>query len=66
MLVLPRQTVRDLQDRLWVVEAAVTDARIALEERASAAAARRVLDELLRAVDDVVPLWREPDQPLPR
>jgi hypothetical protein len=65
VLVLPRQSVRDLQDRLWIVEAAVTDARIALDERASAAAARRVLDELLQAVEDLVPLWRAPDDHSP-
>jgi hypothetical protein len=65
VLVLPRQSVRDLQDRLWIVEAAVTDARIALDERASATAARRVLDELLQAVEDLVPLWRAPDDHSP-
>ncbi|MDQ1631684.1 MAG: hypothetical protein QOC80_1656 [Frankiaceae bacterium] len=62
---LPRQSVRDLQDRLWIVEAAVTDTRIALDERASATAARRVLDELLQAVEDLVPLWRAPDDHSP-
>ncbi|HSP36255.1 MAG TPA: hypothetical protein VLR26_00700 [Frankiaceae bacterium] len=60
VLVLPRRAVHDLQDRLWVVEAAVDDARLALTERASAQAAQQVLDQLIAAVQDAVPLWREP------
>jgi hypothetical protein len=60
VLVLPRAAVHDLQDRLWLVEAAVDDARTAVAEAASAAACRRVLAELVAALDDTVPLWREP------
>jgi hypothetical protein len=60
VLVLPRRAVHDLQDRLWLVEAAVDDARTAVDERASAGACRRVLAELVAALDGTVPLWREP------
>jgi hypothetical protein len=60
VLVLPRRAVHDLQDRLWVVEAAVDDARLALTEGASARAARQILEQLVAAVQDAVPLWREP------
>src|SRR3954471_8547295 len=50
VLVLPRITVHDLQDRLWLVEAAVDDARTAIGEAASADACRRVLAELVAAL----------------
>jgi hypothetical protein len=60
VLVLPRAAVHDLQDRLWLVEAAVDDARTAIAESASADACRRVLAELVAALDETVPLWREP------
>jgi hypothetical protein len=61
VLVLPRAAVHDLQDRLWLVEAAVDAACTAVTESASAGACRRVLAELVAAVEDTVPLWREPD-----
>jgi hypothetical protein len=60
VLVLSRRAVHDLQDRLWVVEAAVDDARLALAEHASTRAARQVLEQLVAAVQDAVPLWRDP------
>src|SRR4051812_16155583 len=40
VLVLPRAAVHDLQDRLWLVEAAVDDARTAVDEAASSGAGR--------------------------
>jgi len=58
--VLPRAAAHDLQDRLWLVEAAVDDARTAIAEAASAAASRSVLAELVAALKETVPLWREP------
>lgn len=61
VLVLPRRAVHDLQDRLWLVEAAVDDARTAVDEEASATACRRVLAELVAAVEGTVPLWRDPE-----
>jgi hypothetical protein len=59
VLVLSRTGVHGLQDRLWLVEAAVDDARTAVQESASAEACRRVLAELVAAVEDTVPLWRD-------
>lgn len=60
VLVVPRRAVDELQDRLWLVEAALDDARTALDEDASTVAYRQVLEQLTVAVQDTVPLWREP------
>jgi hypothetical protein len=62
VLVLPRRVVRDVQDRLWVIETAVADAQQAVDESASAHACRQVLEQLVAAVGDMVPLWRDPDE----
>src|SRR3978361_1473894 len=47
VLVLPRRAVHDLQDRLWLIEAAVDDARLAVDENASSRAAQQILEQLV-------------------
>ena len=57
-IVVSQRALADLQDRLWVLECALRDARTVAEDD-SDAGARQVLAELVAATADCLPLWRQ-------
>lgn len=57
-IVVSERALADLQDRLWVLECALRDARTVAEDD-SDAGARQVLAEVVAATADCLPLWRQ-------
>ena len=57
-IVVSERALADLQDRLWILECALTDAR-ALVADGDDAGARQVLAEIVAATEDCLPLWRQ-------
>ena len=57
-IVVSERALADLQDRLWVLECALRDARTVVDDD-SDAGARQVLAEVIAATADCLPLWRQ-------
>ena len=57
-IVVSERALADLQDRLWVLECALRDAR-SLADDDSDTGARQILAEVVAATSDCLPLWRQ-------
>ena len=57
-IVVSERALADLQDRLWILECALRDARTVVDDD-SDAGARKVLAEVVAATADCLPLWRQ-------
>jgi hypothetical protein len=57
-IVVSERALTDLQDRLWVLECALRDARTVADDD-SDTGARQILAEIIAATADCLPLWRQ-------
>lgn len=57
-IVVSERALADLQDRLWILECALRDARTVVADDGDAGA-RQVLAEVVAATADCLPLWRQ-------